>query len=108
MVSVHQSLNQTQPSSHKQQQKQHLLYDMAATATTSTSNEQNHWCWWRHFIAGATAGCVSRSVTAPLDRLKVFLQVIHIFNISNFMFTFYRSMQIIGHHIQYDLLLDTC
>jgi len=31
--------------------------------------------WWRHLVAGGMAGAVSRSSTAPLDRLKVFLQV---------------------------------
>ncbi|CAL8317445.1 unnamed protein product [Arctogadus glacialis] len=30
---------------------------------------------WRQLMAGASAGAVSRTVTAPLDRLKVFLQV---------------------------------
>uniref|UniRef100_A0A668TM84 EF-hand domain-containing protein n=1 Tax=Oreochromis aureus TaxID=47969 RepID=A0A668TM84_OREAU len=34
---------------------------------------------WRQLVAGAMAGAVSRTGTAPLDRLKVFLQVgIHI------------------------------
>jgi solute carrier family 25 (mitochondrial phosphate transporter), member 23/24/25/41 len=31
--------------------------------------------WWRHLVAGAVAGAVSRTSTAPLDRLKVYLQV---------------------------------
>lgn len=30
---------------------------------------------WRQLMAGAMAGAVSRTGTAPLDRLKVFLQV---------------------------------
>ncbi|KAK9881556.1 hypothetical protein WA026_016433 [Henosepilachna vigintioctopunctata] len=31
--------------------------------------------WWRHLVAGGTAGVISRTVTAPLDRVKVFVQV---------------------------------
>eukprot|EP00102_Acyrthosiphon_pisum_P004332 XP_001947794.1 PREDICTED: calcium-binding mitochondrial carrier protein SCaMC-1-B-like [Acyrthosiphon pisum] len=31
--------------------------------------------WWRHLVSGGVAGAVSRTFTAPLDRLKVYLQV---------------------------------
>ena len=33
--------------------------------------------WWRHLVAGAIAGGVSRTSTAPADRLRVMLQVYH-------------------------------
>lgn len=40
-----------------------------------TPSEMQTGKWWRHLAAGGIAGAVSRTCTAPLDRLKVFLQV---------------------------------
>ncbi|XP_076320846.1 mitochondrial adenyl nucleotide antiporter SLC25A24-B-like isoform X2 [Tachypleus tridentatus] len=40
-----------------------------------TEQEMRTGMWWRHLVAGGLAGAVSRTSTAPLDRLKVFLQV---------------------------------
>ncbi|XP_026464206.1 calcium-binding mitochondrial carrier protein SCaMC-2-A-like isoform X1 [Ctenocephalides felis] len=40
-----------------------------------TQSEMQTGKWWRHLVAGGVAGAVSRTCTAPLDRIKVFLQV---------------------------------
>lgn len=48
-----------------------------------TVSEMQTGKWWRHLLAGGIAGAVSRTCTAPLDRIKVFLQVCkyHLFSI---------------------------
>lgn len=40
-----------------------------------TANEVATGKVWRHLAAGGVAGAVSRTFTAPLDRIKIFLQV---------------------------------
>ncbi|XP_063051786.1 calcium-binding mitochondrial carrier protein SCaMC-2-A [Engraulis encrasicolus] len=40
-----------------------------------TTEEKLTGMWWRHLVAGGGAGAVSRTFTAPLDRLKVIMQV---------------------------------
>uniref|UniRef100_A0A4W5R1U2 Solute carrier family 25 member 25a n=1 Tax=Hucho hucho TaxID=62062 RepID=A0A4W5R1U2_9TELE len=40
-----------------------------------TTEEKLTGMWWRHLVAGGGAGAVSRTFTAPLDRLKVLMQV---------------------------------
>lgn len=40
-----------------------------------TANEMESGKVWRHLAAGGVAGAVSRTCTAPLDRIKIFLQV---------------------------------
>lgn len=40
-----------------------------------TEEEKTSGLWWKQLAAGAMAGAVSRTGTAPLDRMKVFMQV---------------------------------
>ena len=40
-----------------------------------TKKEKQSGLWWRNLVAGGLSGAVSRTCTAPLDRVKIFLQV---------------------------------
>lgn len=40
-----------------------------------TKNEKESGLWWRNLVAGGVSGAVSRTCTAPLDRVRIFLQV---------------------------------
>uniref|UniRef100_A0A8C5E1N3 Calcium-binding mitochondrial carrier protein SCaMC-2-A-like n=1 Tax=Gouania willdenowi TaxID=441366 RepID=A0A8C5E1N3_GOUWI len=40
-----------------------------------SAEEKQTGMWWRHLVSGGGAGAVSRTCTAPLDRLKVMMQV---------------------------------
>ncbi|KAM8849380.1 mitochondrial adenyl nucleotide antiporter SLC25A24-like [Spinachia spinachia] len=49
--------------------------DSLAIPDEFTEEEKNSGVWWKQLAAGAAAGAVSRTGTAPLDRMKVFMQV---------------------------------
>jgi len=49
--------------------------EAAAVPQDFTPQELKSGLWWRHLVSGGLAGAVSRTSTAPLDRIKVFLQV---------------------------------
>ena len=49
--------------------------DSLAIPDEFTEEEKSSGGWWKQLFAGAVAGAVSRTGTAPLDRMKVFMQV---------------------------------
>lgn len=58
--------------------RHHTVIDIGEDMTVPdefTEEEKVSGMWWRQLVAGGGAGVVSRTATAPLDRLKVLLQV---------------------------------
>ncbi|XP_028917795.1 calcium-binding mitochondrial carrier protein SCaMC-2 isoform X2 [Ornithorhynchus anatinus] len=58
--------------------KHSTIFDVGENLTVPdefTVEERQTGMWWRHLVAGGAAGAVSRTCTAPLDRLKVLMQV---------------------------------
>lgn len=49
--------------------------DSLAIPDEFTEEEKSSDDWWKQLVAGAMAGAVSRTGTAPLDRMKVLMQV---------------------------------
>ncbi|ESN92494.1 hypothetical protein HELRODRAFT_103700 [Helobdella robusta] len=58
--------------------RQSLMIDIGESMTVPpefTKKEKSSGQWWRLLVSGGVAGLVSRTATAPLDRVKVFYMV---------------------------------
>ncbi|XP_068616830.1 calcium-binding mitochondrial carrier protein SCaMC-2-A [Brachionichthys hirsutus] len=58
--------------------KHSTIFDVGENLTVPdefTLEEKLTGMWWRHLASGGVAGSISRTCTAPLDRLKVMMQV---------------------------------
>ncbi|XP_051776661.1 calcium-binding mitochondrial carrier protein SCaMC-3-like isoform X1 [Erpetoichthys calabaricus] len=58
--------------------KHSVVLDIGESLTVPdefSEKEKRTGMWWKQLVAGGVAGAVSRTGTAPLDRLKVFMQV---------------------------------
>lgn len=53
----------------------HQLEPSSSSDNSQQSQKTQSSLWWRHLVAGGAAGAVSRTCTAPLDRLKCMLMV---------------------------------
>lgn len=56
-------------------QESFVDYADQAIPADFTPKEKQSGLWWRSLVAGGVAGAISRTCTAPLDRVRIFLQV---------------------------------
>ena len=71
-----------------------------------TEDELKTGMWWRHLVAGAAAGITSRTFTAPLDRLKVMLQVSQSYHPVNCQISYFPFVSFLFLNLTiYDVLL---
>lgn len=79
--------------------------DSLAIPDEFTEEEKTTGLWWKQLSAGAMAGAVSRTGTAPLDRMKVFMQVRQNLNVCHLPFCQIFSINKILNYIPSELLV---